>query len=96
MRIRTFFRELLHGPDISDEPRLIYLDGKVHPENRMMNIVKNQKYSIFTFAPLVLYNQFKFFFNLFFLLIALSQFITPLKVGKMPYFLILSQYLLLF
>jgi phospholipid-translocating ATPase len=29
----------------------------------------------------VLYNQFKFFYNLFFLLIALSQFIPPLKVG---------------
>ena len=79
--MKSFFRELAYGPDISDEPRLIYLDGKVHPENRMVNIVKNQKYSILTFLPFVLYNQFKFFFNLFFLLIALSQFIKPLKVG---------------
>jgi len=30
----------------------------------------------------VLYNEFKFFFNLFFLLIAMSQFIPFLKVGK--------------
>lgn len=29
----------------------------------------------------MLFNQFKFFYNLFFLLIALSQFIQPLKVG---------------
>ena len=29
----------------------------------------------------MLYNQFKFFYNLFFLLIALSQFYPPLKVG---------------
>lgn len=34
-----------------------------------------------TFIPLVLYHQFKFFFNLFFLLIALSQFIKALRVG---------------
>jgi len=33
--------------------------------------------------PLVLFNQFKFFSNLFFLLIAISQFFPPLKVGFM-------------
>lgn len=31
--------------------------------------------------PLVLFNQFKFFFNLFFLLVALSQIIEALRVG---------------
>jgi len=30
----------------------------------------------------VLYNEFKFFFNMFFLVIALSQFVPFLKVGK--------------
>lgn len=34
-----------------------------------------------TFVPIVLINQFKFFFNLFFLIIALTQFIPVLKVG---------------
>ena len=33
--------------------------------------------------PVVLYNQFKFFYNAFFLIIALSQFYPPLKVGFM-------------
>ncbi|KAJ7132851.1 hypothetical protein C8R43DRAFT_895194 [Mycena crocata] len=45
------------------------------------NIVRNQKYNIFTFLPIVLYEQFKFFFNLYFLLVALSQFIPALKIG---------------
>ncbi|KAJ7280383.1 protein transporter [Mycena rebaudengoi] len=45
------------------------------------NIVRNQKYNIFTFLPLVFYEQFKFFFNLYFLLVALSQFIPALKIG---------------
>jgi len=31
----------------------------------------------------VLYNEFKFFFNMFFLLIAISQFVPFLKVGFM-------------
>ncbi|KNE67897.1 phospholipid-translocating P-type ATPase, flippase [Allomyces macrogynus ATCC 38327] len=45
------------------------------------NVVRNQKYSLFSFLPLVLYEQFKFFFNLYFLLVALSQFVPALKVG---------------
>lgn len=46
------------------------------------NIVRNQKYNFATFVPLVLYEQFKFFFNLYFLLVALSQFIPALKIGR--------------
>ena len=45
------------------------------------NAVTNTKYTWYTFVPLVLYNQFKFFFNLFFLLVALSQIIEALRVG---------------
>ncbi|TIA93573.1 hypothetical protein E3P99_00049 [Wallemia hederae] len=45
------------------------------------NTIKNQKYNIFSFIPFILYQQFKFFFNLYFLLVALSQFIPPLKIG---------------
>lgn len=45
------------------------------------NIVRNQKYNIFTFLPIVLFNQFKFFLNLYFLLMACSQFIPSCKVG---------------
>jgi hypothetical protein len=37
------------------------------------NVVCNQKYTLVTFLPVVLYEQFKFFFNLYFLLVALSQ-----------------------
>lgn len=45
------------------------------------NIVRNQKYNLLSFLPLVLYEQFKFFFNLYFLLVALSQFVPALKIG---------------
>ncbi|KIK19433.1 hypothetical protein PISMIDRAFT_107630 [Pisolithus microcarpus 441] len=45
------------------------------------NMVRNQKYNLLTFFPFVLYEQFKFFFNLYFLLVALSQFIPVLKIG---------------
>lgn len=39
------------------------------------------KYGFLMFIPLFLYNQFKFFFNLFYLLLCISQFINPLKIG---------------
>ncbi|XP_063307716.1 probable phospholipid-transporting ATPase IIB isoform X2 [Pelobates fuscus] len=45
------------------------------------NAIKNQKYNIFTFVPGVLYQQFKFFLNLYFLIVACSQFVPALKIG---------------
>uniref|UniRef100_A0A4W6E5M5 Phospholipid-transporting ATPase n=1 Tax=Lates calcarifer TaxID=8187 RepID=A0A4W6E5M5_LATCA len=45
------------------------------------NGIKNQKYNIFTFVPGVLYQQFKFFLNLYFLVVACSQFVPSLKIG---------------
>lgn len=40
-----------------------------------------QKYNIITFLPLVLYQQFRFFLNLYFLIMALSQFIPDVRIG---------------
>jgi phospholipid-translocating ATPase len=57
------------------------LDGQVSPSNTHRNLVKNTKYNLITFVPVVLFNQFKFFLNMFFLLTALTQLIPALKVG---------------
>ncbi|KAG9302506.1 hypothetical protein G9A89_007210 [Geosiphon pyriformis] len=45
------------------------------------NVVRNQKYNVITFFPLILYQQFHIFINLYFLLVALSQFVPSLKIG---------------
>ena len=50
------------------------------------NVLRNQKYSIFTFLSLVLLNQFKFFLNLYFLVMACSQFIPQLRIGEKTHF----------
>ena len=47
------------------------------PSNRQ----NNQKYNVLTLIPIVLFNQFKYFYNFFFLIISLSQFVPQLKVG---------------
>ena len=61
---------------------MIKLNGETDPIEFTSNEISNTKYNILTFVPLVLVNQFKFFFNLFFLLIALTQFFSILRVGK--------------
>jgi phospholipid-translocating ATPase len=66
--------------------RTIELDmGRVHIDTNEKklpeNIIKNTKYNVFTFLPVVLFEQFKFFFNLYFLVVAISQFIPALQVG---------------
>ncbi|XP_064203155.1 probable phospholipid-transporting ATPase IIB [Anguilla rostrata] len=50
-------------------------------EKHPKNAIKNQKYNIITFIPGVLYHQFKFFLNLYFLVVACSQFVPSLQVG---------------
>lgn len=40
-----------------------------------------QKYNIITFLPLVLFQQFRFFLNLYFLIMALSQFIPDIRIS---------------
>ena len=70
------------GLTISKEDRKIFFDGHTEPRYfPYTNEMKNTKYNFITFVPKVLYNEFKFFFNMFLLAIALSQFIPFLKVG---------------
>ncbi|KAG5941742.1 hypothetical protein E4U59_001585 [Claviceps monticola] len=45
------------------------------------NIVSNAKYTALTFLPITLYNEFSFFFNMYFLLVAASQAIPALRIG---------------
>ncbi|KAK0626501.1 hypothetical protein B0T14DRAFT_492812 [Immersiella caudata] len=45
------------------------------------NIISNAKYTAWNFLPVTLYNEFSFFFNMYFLLVALSQAIPALRIG---------------
>ncbi|KAL3097585.1 hypothetical protein niasHT_023385 [Heterodera trifolii] len=46
------------------------------------NVICNRKYNMFTFVPMVLFQQFKFFLNLYFLLMACSQFFPAIQIGS--------------
>lgn len=45
------------------------------------NAISNAKYTPWSFLPRTLFNEFKFFFNMYFLLVALSQIIPALRIG---------------
>lgn len=52
------------------------------------NAVSNAKYNPVTFLPIILYEQFKFFFNLYFLLVALSQAVPQLRIGYLSSYVV--------
>lgn len=52
------------------------------------NAVSNAKYTAFSFLPVTLYNEFSFFFNMYFLLVALSQAIPPLRIGYISTYIV--------
>ena len=52
------------------------------------NAISNAKYNAISFFPKILYEQFKFFFNLYFLLVALSQAIPALRIGYLSSYVV--------
>lgn len=55
--------------------------GQYPPPRFPPNAVSNAKYTAWSFLPRTLYNEFSFFFNMYFLLVALSQIIPSLRIG---------------
>lgn len=52
------------------------------------NAVSNAKYTPISFLPRTLYNEFSFFFNMYFLLVALSQAIPALRIGYLSTYIV--------
>lgn len=61
-------------------PRSINI-GQYPPPRFPPNAISNAKYTPWSFLPRTLYNEFSFFINLYFLIVALSQVIPPLRIG---------------
>ncbi|KAJ7360512.1 ATP synthase subunit 9 [Desmophyllum pertusum] len=66
---------------IEMKPRTVVLGRQSATQKFPRNVICNQKYNIITFMPRTLYNQFKFFLNMYFLVVATSQFIPALRIG---------------
>lgn len=79
-------RELKRRADPDDSDAELGSERYISPRNNsnkqyVSNAVSNAKYNPVTFVPVILYEQFKFFFNLYFLLVALSQAVPLLQIG---------------
>ncbi|KAF1844562.1 phospholipid-translocating P-type ATPase-like protein [Cucurbitaria berberidis CBS 394.84] len=55
--------------------------GQLQTSRFPKNAVSNAKYTPWSFLPRTLYNEFSFFINMYFLLVALSQLIPALRLG---------------
>lgn len=62
--------------------------GGPQPTKFPPNAVSNAKYSAWSFLPITLYNEFSFFFNMYFLLVALSQAIPALRIGYLSTYIV--------
>ena len=67
-----------HDPGTS---RTISVGAKTQLARFPPNAVSNAKYTPYSFLPRTLWNEFKFFFNMYFLLVALSQIVPALRIG---------------
>ncbi|KAJ5253978.1 hypothetical protein N7524_011158 [Penicillium chrysogenum] len=66
-----------------NQPPREVLVGQYQATKYPANVVSNAKYTPWSFLPRTLYNEFSFFFNIYFLLVALSQVIPVLRIGYM-------------
>ncbi|KAK4148204.1 uncharacterized protein C8A04DRAFT_33689 [Dichotomopilus funicola] len=73
-------RELDQEDDDPSSSRLVAV-GSSQSTRFPPNIISNAKYTAWSFLPVTLYNEFSFFFNMYFLLVALSQAIPALRIG---------------
>lgn len=71
---------------IQKVPRTISIENStitVQPLNNTPNKIRNVKYSPITILPIFLFNQFKMFYNLFFLILIVTQFIPATRIGSL-------------
>lgn len=68
--------------DVHDETATRVINtGQKQPQRFPPNAISNAKYTPWSFLPRTLYNEFKLFLNMYFLLVALSQIIPALRIG---------------
>lgn len=68
---------------VSTVERTVALTGETSPKFLAPNIIRNQRYNILTLIPCVLLTQFRFFFNVFYMGVALAQLIPQLRIGPL-------------
>lgn len=73
------------APEVEANPKASreVLVGQAQQRRYPTNVVSNAKYTPWSFLPRTLYNEFSYFLNIYFLLVALSQVLPFLRIGYM-------------
>ncbi|EEQ99315.1 cation-transporting ATPase, putative [Perkinsus marinus ATCC 50983] len=79
----TGFRLVRTDDRRTNRPIVVDEDGEMKFLRKVSNVVASTKYTVMSFVPLVFAQQFKFFFNFFFLVLAVTQSLPPLRVGPL-------------
>lgn len=87
VNVGTYTDTARNGGGALGEERFV-LPRNASAKARVLNAVLNAKYNPVTFVPVLLYQQFKFFFNLYFLLVALSQCVPLLRIGYLSLYIV--------
>lgn len=87
--IRQELADMRENPDAfnNQESREVTV-GQTQKNRFPTNVVSNAKYTAWSFLPRTLYNEFSFFLNIYFLLVALSQIIPFLRIGYMSTYIV--------
>jgi phospholipid-translocating ATPase len=81
--VRQEIADMEDNVDINNQESREVNVGQMQKKKFPPNVVSNAKYTLWSFLPRTLYNEFSFFLNIYFLLVALSQIIPYLRIGYM-------------
>jgi phospholipid-translocating ATPase len=81
--MRQEIADMEDNVDINNQESREVNVGQMQKKKFPPNVVSNAKYTLWSFLPRTLYNEFSFFLNIYFLLVALSQIIPYLRIGYM-------------
>ncbi|UJR23043.1 hypothetical protein I4U23_026069 [Adineta vaga] len=82
--LRLFISSLFSEKTHKIQPRNIYIGQRdMNSLWYPQNIIRNQKYNIMTFFPLVFFQQFRSFLNLYGLIMAITQFIPSVRISPL-------------
>jgi phospholipid-translocating ATPase len=81
--VRQEIADMEDDVDINNQESREVNVGQMQKKKFPPNVVSNAKYTLWSFLPRTLYNEFSFFLNIYFLLVALSQIIPYLRIGYM-------------
>lgn len=86
--VRQELADMRQHPDVDNKESREINVGQAQKRRFPTNKVSNAKYTAWSFLPRTLYNEFSFFLNIYFLLVALSQIIPFLRIGYMSTYIV--------